>query len=139
MAFFDILWHMPSDIKCHKVCQYGYQKNRLDKTNWYMGFKIIKKTHNLAKNKKKVKFHYFTIVHFSNSFVKVKCQIYVPKSSWNDPKSILSIKVCTITTFFKYYIEKSIFLKNWHALVCSAVQKHLVYKDWMQNCWARGL
>ena len=20
---------MPSDIKCHKVCQYGYQKNRL--------------------------------------------------------------------------------------------------------------
>ena len=65
----------------------------------------------------KLKFHYFTIVHFGNSLVKIKCQIYVPKSSWNDPKSILSIKVCTITTFFKYYIEKLNFLKNWHALV----------------------
>ena len=28
----DILWHMPHDKKCHKVCQYGHQKNRLDQT-----------------------------------------------------------------------------------------------------------
>ena len=33
------------------------------------------------KMKKKLKFPYFTIVHFGNSFVKIKCQIYVPKSS----------------------------------------------------------
>ena len=60
----------------------------------------------------KLKFHYFTIVHLVNSLVKIKCQIYVAKSSWNDPKSILSIKVCTLPTFFKYNIEKSIFFEK---------------------------
>ena len=54
----------------------------------------------------KLKFHYFTIVYFGNSLVKIKCQIYVPKSSWNDPKSIFSIKVCTITTFFQVLHRK---------------------------------
>ena len=34
MPFYDILWQMPYDIKLHKVCQYGYQKNRLDLTKW---------------------------------------------------------------------------------------------------------
>ena len=37
MALYDILRHMPYDIKCHKVCQYGYQKKRIDQTNWAMG------------------------------------------------------------------------------------------------------
>ena len=38
-SFYDILWQMPYDIKCHEVCQYGYQKNRIDETNWFMGSK----------------------------------------------------------------------------------------------------
>ena len=25
MAFYDVLRHMPYDIKCHKVCQFGHQ------------------------------------------------------------------------------------------------------------------
>ena len=52
MAFYDILWHMPYDIKCHQVCQYGYQKNRLDQTNWSKGCKIIFQEQNLTQNPK---------------------------------------------------------------------------------------
>ena len=33
MAFFGILWQMLYGMKCHKVWQYGYQKNRIDQTN----------------------------------------------------------------------------------------------------------
>ena len=43
MSFYDILWHMPYDIKCHQVCQYGYQKNCLDQTNWSTGLIICQK------------------------------------------------------------------------------------------------
>ena len=32
MSFYDILWHLPYDIKCHELCQYGYQKKRIDET-----------------------------------------------------------------------------------------------------------
>ena len=52
MSFYDILWHMPYDIKCHQVCQYGYQKNRLDQTNWSKGCKIIFQEQNLTQNPK---------------------------------------------------------------------------------------
>ena len=52
MAFYDILWHMPYDIKCHQVCQYGYQKNRLDQTNWSKGCRIIFQEQNLTQNPK---------------------------------------------------------------------------------------
>ena len=36
MAFFDI-GH--KTLKCHKVSQYGYQKNRIDQTNSAKDFK----------------------------------------------------------------------------------------------------
>ena len=36
MAFYGILWQMPYAINCHKVWQYGYQKNRVDQTNWLL-------------------------------------------------------------------------------------------------------
>ena len=45
MEFYDIFWHLPYDMKCHKVWQYGYQINRLDQTNWYMEFKISGQEH----------------------------------------------------------------------------------------------
>ena len=61
---------------------------------------------------KKLKSQYFTIVHFDNSLVKIKWQIYVPKSSWNNPKSILFIKVCTITTFFQVLHRKIKFFEK---------------------------
>ena len=70
------------------------------------------KRHMIWQKMQKLKFHYFTIVHFVNSLVKIKCQIYVPKSSWNDPKSILSIKVCTITTFFQVLHRKIKFFEK---------------------------
>ena len=38
MMFYDILCHMSYDIKCHKVCQYGYQNNHIDAN---MGIKRI--------------------------------------------------------------------------------------------------
>ena len=50
--FYDNLWHMPCRIKCHKICQYGYQKNRLDQTNWSIGFKILFQEQNKTKNGK---------------------------------------------------------------------------------------
>ena len=34
VSFYGILWHMPDDIKCHELCQYGYQKKSIDQTNW---------------------------------------------------------------------------------------------------------
>ena len=52
MAFYDILWHMPYDIKCHQVCQYGYQKNRLDQNNWSKGCRIFFQEQNLTQNPK---------------------------------------------------------------------------------------
>ena len=58
MPFYDILWQMPRDIKCHKVCQYGYQKNRLDQTNWSTGFKIIFQENNQTKNAKNWNSHF---------------------------------------------------------------------------------
>jgi len=30
---YGILCHMPYEIKCHKVCQHGYQNKRFDQTN----------------------------------------------------------------------------------------------------------
>ena len=41
MAFYDILWQMTYDIKCRKVCQYGYQKNCIEQTNWSRNFKSV--------------------------------------------------------------------------------------------------
>ena len=38
-GFLGILWQMPYAIKCYKVWQYGYQKNRIDQTNWSMNAK----------------------------------------------------------------------------------------------------
>ena len=43
-----VKWH-----KCHKLCQYGYQKNRIDQTNWSMPFKLILQEENLKINGKK--------------------------------------------------------------------------------------
>ena len=51
-AFYGILWQMTYDMKCHKVCQYGYPKNRLDQTNWSTGFKITCQKQNQTKNAK---------------------------------------------------------------------------------------
>ena len=62
LAFYDILWQMTYDMKCHKVCQYGYPKNRLDKTIWSTGFKIICQKHNQTKNAKKLKWQYFLCI-----------------------------------------------------------------------------
>ena len=52
LSFYDILWHMPSDTKCHQVCQYGYQKNCLDQTNWSKGCRLIFQEQNLTQNPK---------------------------------------------------------------------------------------
>ena len=43
---------MPYDIKCHQVCQYGYQKNCLDQTNWSKGCRLIFQEQNLTQNPK---------------------------------------------------------------------------------------
>ena len=51
-SFHDISWHIPYDIKCHQLCQYGYQKNRLDQTYWSTGFKTIFQEQNLTQNPK---------------------------------------------------------------------------------------
>ena len=58
MAFYDVLWQMPRDIKCHKVCHYGYQKNRLDQTYWSKGFKTIFQEKNQTKNAKNWNSHF---------------------------------------------------------------------------------
>ena len=52
MPFYDVLWHIPYDIKCHKVWQYGYQKNRIDQTNWSKGCRIIFQEQNVTQNPK---------------------------------------------------------------------------------------
>ena len=52
MAFYDILRRRPQDIKRHKVSQYGYQKNRIDQTNWAKDNKIIHQKENLEENPK---------------------------------------------------------------------------------------
>ena len=51
--YWHTVWHsMSYGIKCHEVCQYGYQKNRIDQTNWAKDFKIIHQKENLEKNPK---------------------------------------------------------------------------------------
>ena len=52
ISFYDNLWHMPYDIKCHQVCQYGYRKNRLDQNNWSKGCRIFFQEQNLTQNPK---------------------------------------------------------------------------------------
>ena len=43
---------MPDDIKCHELCQYGYQKKRIDQTKLYKGFRITPQEQNITKNPK---------------------------------------------------------------------------------------
>ena len=38
---YGILCHMPYEIKCHKVCQHGYQNKRFDQTNWSLESKTL--------------------------------------------------------------------------------------------------
>ena len=45
MAYFVILWHFTLYGIWHKmplICQYGYQKNRIDQRNWSRGIKNIR-------------------------------------------------------------------------------------------------
>ena len=74
MPFYDILWHLPYDIKCHKVWQYGYQINRHDQTNWYMEFKSVEQEHFLAKIPKNWKTKF--------SFSEFLCTLKVPWAMW---------------------------------------------------------
>ena len=71
MAFYANLWHMPCDIKCHKVWQYGYQKNRIDQTNWSMGYWTLRIEKNEAKNAKNLNVNFSYVF----SFVILKCKI----------------------------------------------------------------
>ena len=72
--FYDILWHMPYDITCHKIWQYGYKKNRLDQTKWSMTTRIIWQEQNLTKNVKKTEIKIFPLYFWMNSFVNFKCK-----------------------------------------------------------------
>ena len=65
MSWNVILWHLPYDIKFHKVWQYGYQMNQFDKTNWYMEFKSVWQEHFLQNFPKTEK----TNFPLANSFV----------------------------------------------------------------------
>ena len=62
---------MPYDIKCHKVWQYGYQKNRIDQKNWSMGYWTLRIEKNEAKNAKNLKVNFSYVF----SFVILKCKI----------------------------------------------------------------
>ena len=62
---------MPYDIKCHKVWQYGYQKNRIDQTNWSMGHWALRIEKNEAKNAKNLNVNFSYVF----SFVILKCKI----------------------------------------------------------------
>ena len=62
---------MPYDIKCHKVWQYGYEKNRIDQTNWSMGYWTLRIEKNEAKNAKNLNVNFSYVF----SFVILKCKI----------------------------------------------------------------
>ena len=49
MTFYDILWHMPDDIEWHELCQYGYQKKRIDQTKWSRWLRISLQEQNIEK------------------------------------------------------------------------------------------
>ena len=49
MTFYGILWHMPDDIECHELCQYGYQKKRIDQTKWSRWLRISLQEQNIEK------------------------------------------------------------------------------------------
>ena len=57
MPFYDIFGCMPWVIICHRICQDGYQKNRIDQTNWSRGVKNIRQEQNQSKNAKNWNFN----------------------------------------------------------------------------------
>ena len=67
---FVILWHFMTyakSHKCNKLCQYRYQKNRIDQSNRSKNFKIFSKEQKINAKKDISKF----LLHFwSNSFLK---------------------------------------------------------------------
>ena len=62
---------MPYDIKCHKVWQYGYQKNRIDQTNWSMGHWALRIEKNEAKNAKNLNVNFSYVFSFVISKGKI--------------------------------------------------------------------
>ena len=58
---------MPDDIKRHKVCQFGYQKNRIDLNNLSKAFKIICQE-KLNKKKQKTEIAIFHLYFQVDSF-----------------------------------------------------------------------
>ena len=98
MSFYDILWHLPYDIKCHELCQYGYQKKRIDETNWSKAIRIIIQEQNLEKmaNNWNIK---ISFVFLANSFVK--CPFYkrtlwcwfLALNCWSNPCFVFTIQL----------------------------------------------
>ena len=98
MPFYDILWHMPYDINCHQVCQYGYQKNRLDQTNWSKGCRIFFREQNLTQNPKTeiaIFPLYFLGVSFIifNEFVGGSNYLEIKKSFFSRPIHMIEHKI----------------------------------------------
>ena len=92
---------MPYDIKCHKVWQYGYQKKRIDQTNWSMGYWTLRIEKNEAKNAKNWNIN-FSYVFLGKFLCKKESNREVARvpSIWKSKLSVCSVH--QIVSFFHY-------------------------------------
>ena len=60
---------MPDNIKCHELCQYGYQKSVMIRQNDLSDKESVKRN-KIIKKSKKTKFPIFPLYFWANSIVK---------------------------------------------------------------------
>ena len=116
MAFYGILWQMPYDIKCYKVWQYGYQKNRIDQTNWLQKGKSFHRN-KIKQKMEKTKFEIFPLYFLSNAFVKKNWKFTVEGLHQFRNQSYQCIQYIKYLHFFTTHFKKSDLWKNWHTLL----------------------
>ena len=127
---------MPYYIKCHKVCQYGYQKNCIEQTNRSMAMVILKNEKRQTKMQK-AEIQFFCFYFSANSFVKnnkKKVGRGPGPSIWKTKSSLCSAhKMISILPFSKFKLKKT---KIGHILKPQAVSNLVWYFD--NRCIFKG-
>ena len=105
---FDILWQLWHNIKCHAVCQYGYQKNRLDHYIWYI---VIKATDDIKciTKKTKTEIKYFAFI-IALKHLKFYIKFFPSLSEENFGTNVLLWPWRMVKTWVQKFLEQKPFI-----------------------------